>query len=159
MRRAAAAAVIAVLLAACSSFDPKTGAPVPLQCTGTDSDPTTDVDFHRDIRPIMDRLPNDAAGPGCKACHYRGTGTQQGIQLGKLDMTTLGDLRKGGTTSGANIVNVQHPCDSAIVQKLLGVYSPAPTQMPKNAPRSLNAQEIQLFIDWIAEGAKGMDDE
>lgn len=54
------------------------------------------ISFRTDIRPLMDRAETDPRGPGCSACHYRTRGTQQGINEGQLDLTTLGTLRRGG---------------------------------------------------------------
>ena len=113
------------------------------------------VSFARDIRPLMSR--GDSAPYGCKRCHYRGGGDSQGIDLGGLDLTTLGDLRKGGVSSKRGIVIAGNPDGSAIVQKLEGRYARG-ARMPKDrAPWS--AAEIGLVRRWIAEGAKGADDE
>ena len=141
----------------CSPFEPETGGVV-LACVDADSDPATPVNFHRDIRPMMDRLKDDPAGPGCRACHYASEASHAGIDLGGLNLETLGALRKGGITSGPNILVPSKPCSSVIVQKLRGTYPFGP-QMPKESPREWNATEIQLVVDWIAEGALGGDAE
>jgi hypothetical protein len=116
------------------------------------------VSFKRDIRPILDRLPTDPAGPGCRQCHYRTQSTHVGLDLGGLDLTTLGSLREGGGTSGARIVVPGRPEESAIIQKLRGTY-PFGTRMPKSGPPFLAPSEIDLVATWIAQGAKGADDE
>ena len=73
-------------------------------------------------------------------------------------MTTLGQLRKGGHTSGATIVIAGEPDQSALIQKLRGTY-PYGVRMPYSGPPYLTDAEIQLFADWIAQGAVGTDDE
>jgi hypothetical protein len=146
-------------LAGCSSFEPTTGPPGPSQCVNADSDPSAAVNFHQQIRPLLNRRLNNASGPGCSECHYPFGDIRTGIDQGELDLSTLGALRRGGITSGASIVVPGCPCDSALVLKLLGVYSPALTQMPKWAPRAWTPTEIQLVSDWIAEGANGADTE
>lgn len=116
------------------------------------------VSFARDIRPILDRLPTDPAGPGCKKCHYSTEASHIGLDLGGLDLSTLGKLRQGGGTSGAKVVIPGNPNDSALVQKLRGTY-PFGTRMPKSGPPFLGEAEIELISTWIAQGAKGADDE
>jgi hypothetical protein len=103
----------------------------------------------------MDR-PNGTPA-GCKDCHYRGQATTQGIDLGGLDLTTLGALRKGGISSGSRIVVPGAPNDSALLQKLEGRY-PRGVRMPKDRSIWTDA-EIGLVRRWIAEGAQGADDE
>ena len=117
---------------------------------------TGPVVFSRDIRPLMSR----ADGPdafGCKYCHYQSSADPQGIQLGGLDLTTLGSLRKGGVSSGTDVVIAGNPEGSAIIQKLEGVY-PRGARMPKDRTPWSQA-EIDLVRRWIQEGAKGTDDE
>lgn len=113
------------------------------------------VSFARDIRPLMSR--DDNAPYGCKRCHYRGGGDSQGIDLGGLDLTTLGDLRKGGVSSKRGIVVAGNPDGSALVQKLEGRY-PRGARMPKDRT-PWSAAEIGLVRRWIAEGARGADEE
>jgi hypothetical protein len=117
------------------------------------------VSFANDIRPLMNREPHDPAGHGCYACHYSTEPMHPGIDLGGLDLATLGALRRGGVTSGASIAIAGKPCESAIVQKLQGDYAATPVRMPKDGPPYWSDAEIQLVIDWIAEGAKGADTE
>ncbi len=142
-------------------MDPSTGAPVQQvpECVDADSNPAGNVDFRASIRPLFNRRLNNPTGPGCSECHYPLGDILIGIQQGELDLSTLGALRRGGVTSGGNIVIPGQPCESALVEKLLGVYTPALTQMPKWAPRAWTPAEIQLVIDWIAEGAQGADTE
>lgn len=113
------------------------------------------VSFRRDIRPLMSR--DDAQPHGCRRCHYRGGGDPQGLELGGLDLTTLGDLRRGGVSSKRRIVVPGDPGGSALVQKLQGSY-PRGSRMPKGRP-PWSAEEVALVRRWIAEGARGADDE
>ena len=162
MTRAGVALLPALALSfACSSFDPQASdAPPPaLACVDADSDPAHDVSFARQIRPKIDWRLDNARGPGCSECHYPTGDIHEGIVVGELDLSTLGKLREGGIMSGRDIVIPGHPCESAIVRKLLGIYQPAPTRMPRSAPRYWTAKETQLVIDWIAEGARGADSE
>jgi len=141
----------------CAFVEPLAGEPLE-QCVDADSDPATSVSFHRDIRPIMNRPRfGDPAGPGCRECHYSTEPSHAGTDLSGLDLATLGALRRGGATSGAKIVVAGKPCSSVIVQKLLGTYNGF--QMPKDSSRHWTAAEVQLVIDWIAEGAVGGDSE
>jgi hypothetical protein len=116
------------------------------------------VSFARDIRRLMNRSETDPSGPGCSHCHYRTTGTQQGIIEGQIDMTTLGDLRRGGKTSHARVIVPGDPEASAIVQKLRGTY-PVGARMPWSGPPYWTDAEIELMARWIAQGARGADDE
>jgi hypothetical protein len=157
-----ACSALVVASIGCSEVAPSAGSgppEAPPQCENVDSDPAVDVDFHATIRPLFNRRLNNPAGPGCSECHYPLGDLLFGITQGQLDLSTLGTLRKGGLTSGVAIVVPGCPCDSALVQKLLGVYPPDTTQMPKWAPRAWTPAEIQVVIDWIAEGAQGADSE
>ena len=113
------------------------------------------VNFGRDIRPLMNRP--DTAPYGCKRCHYRDGDDPQGLEIGGLDLTTLGSLRLGGNSSKSHIVVAGDPDNSAIVQKLEGTYFQG-ARMPKDRTPWSDA-EIGLVRRWIAEGAKGADDE
>ena len=145
-------------LVACSSIDPAEGTVQPSKCVNADSDPSSTVDFHRDIRPLMNRGPYDPTGAGCGACHYPNGAQKIGLIQSGLDLSTLGKLRKGGRTTGAYIIDTDNPCGSGLVMKLMGTDGLAPTRMPRNAA-PWTPSEIQLVIDWMIEGANGSDDE
>lgn len=113
------------------------------------------VVFRRDLRPILDR--GDGPPAGCKRCHYPTSSAPQGFELGGLDLTTLGSLRRGGFTSGTRIVVPGDPAASILIQKLEGTYGRG-ARMPKDLT-PLAPAEIALFARWIAEGATGTDDE
>ncbi len=151
-----AAAVVAVVLIACDALEPQTG-PEHVACNDVDSDPEHPVSFHQQIRPLMDQFPTPS-GHGCITCHYSNQPAHPCTDISGLDVATLGALRRGGVTSGTNIVIPGKPCESALVQKLQGDYFTG-LQMPKDGPPFWTQEQIQLVIDWIAEGALGGDDE
>src|SRR5687767_4561281 len=163
----APAIALALALPACSALDPSVGArrvedPTAIEA-GADAEPDGDdtepggISFARDIRPIMLRTRDEAnakgGGRGCFPCHDGNAPSHTGTSLSGLDMATLGELRKGGGSSGSRIVVPGNPEESAIVKALRGQYGYA-AQMPKGGP-SWTEDEIQLMSDWIAQGAKG----
>lgn len=138
---------------ACTAFEPETGELLP-RCVDADSNPQATVSFKDQIRPIMNGA---VAGPKpCANCHYHSRGTQEGLAATQLDLETLGALRKGGVNTREDIVIPGQPCKSAIVNKLRGTYDGA--RMPKGGPY-WSDEQVQLMVDWIAEGAKGADEE
>lgn len=115
------------------------------------------VRFWRDIRPIIDRPFDHPSKHGCRSCHYSTEPQHVGYDLGGLDLSTLGALRKGGATSGSKIVIAGRPDDSVLVQKLRGTYGfGAP--MPRGGAK-WGEDELGLLVEWIAAGAAGADDE
>ena len=123
-------------------------------CVDADSNPAVKVVFKTQIRPIMAGL---VPGPKpCANCHYHSTGTHEGLDAVGLDLETLAGLNKGGQGTADDIIVKGHPCKSAIVQKLKGTYGRA--RMPKGGPY-WTAEQIQLMIDWIAEGADGANED
>jgi hypothetical protein len=154
---ALAVGVGTVALGGCDLLDPQTG-PLAVACSDTDSNPDAPVSFADQIRPLMNRSNTDPTGHGCIACHYANQPTHLCTDITGLDLSTLGALRQGGMISGTNIVIPGKPCESALVQKLQGDYFEG-LQMPKDGPPFWSTDEIQLVIDWIAEGANGGDSE
>lgn len=146
--------VLAILLAgaSCSEIEPETGAIRPT-CKDADSNPAATVDFARDLRP---RINNQVAGTrGCVGCHSATGGTMEGFLATGLDLSKLQLIRKG-STDDTTIIVPGKPCESRIVKKLQGV-DPEGARMPRGGPFWSDA-EIQLMIDWIAEGAQGADE-
>lgn len=146
------------IVASCNAAAPLVGgpsdaAPRSLDAAGS----ATPISFRRDLRPLIARM-GDPSGPGCRRCHYSTEASHIGLDLGGLDLSTLGALRQGGGTSGKKIVVPFHPEESAIVQKLRGTY-PYGTRMPKSGPPFWSEAEIELMEAWIAQGALGSDDE
>jgi hypothetical protein len=134
----------------CTQLQPETGDTL-TACVEGDSNPAVKVSFAKDIRPLMNGI---AGGPRpCADCHYATTGSQEGINESGLKLATLEGLRNGGNRTSADIIVKGSPCKSAVIQKLRGTYG-AGSRMPRGGPYWTPAQ-IQLFMDWITEGAEG----
>ena len=153
--RAFSALIAIVVAGGCSAIDPSVGA---LRSNDAGADAGKPVSFARDIRPLMNRAADDPTGHGCRACHYSTEASHHGLDVAKLDLATLGALRKGGVTSALTIVVPGDPDRSAIVQKLEGTYFLS-TRMPRNGPPYWSQSDIELVRRWIAQGAIGADDE
>lgn len=151
---ATALALVALALApACGTIEPEVGERLSA-CVDADSNPAVKVSFKDQIRPIM---AGKVPGPTpCGMCHSPVAGTMEGFNATGFDIRKLASVRKGGRNTSDDIIVPGKPCESAIVQKLKGTYGGA--RMPKGGPY-WNAEQIQLMIDWIAEGASGADDE
>lgn len=147
------AVAFAVVLAPACTIQPEVGERL-TACVDADSNPAVAVVFKTQIRPIMNGLP-DGPKP-CANCHYHSRGTMDGINATGFDLETLSSLKKGGRNTFDDIVVPGHPCKSSIVQKLKGTYGGA--RMPKGGPY-WTGEQIQLMIDWIAEGANGANDD
>jgi hypothetical protein len=154
-----ATAAIAFTLAAlglapgCTVLQPEVGERL-AACVDGDSNPAVKVSFKDQLRPLIDgRVP----GPKpCANCHYHSRGTQEGLIETGFDLETLATLKKGGRRTFDDVVVPGQPCKSAIVQKLRGTYEGG--RMPKGGP-FWTPEEVQLMIDWIAEGAEGANEE
>jgi len=148
-------ALVALVLApACASLEPETGDRL-AACVDADSDPNARVSFAKDLRPIINGL---VPGPKpCANCHFPNSGTHEGFDETNLNLTTLRWLRVGGKRTQDTIIVKGHPCKSAVIQKIRGTFGEG-ARMPKGGPYWSPAQ-IQLFMDWIAEGAEGDDKE
>lgn len=146
----AAAVVLAVVLSpACTLIEPEVGDRLG-PCVDADSNPNATVNFKAQIRPLM------AGGHGarpCADCHVEGKNTHEGYDETGFDVSP-GKLFKGGRRTGADIVVKGSPCKSGIVRKLRGTFDGA--RMPKGGPY-WPAEDIQLMMDWIAEGAPGLE--
>ena len=142
-----AIAIAAAMTFGCSSLQPEVGERLEA-CVDADSnpDPSARVDFKTQIRPIIEAR--------CAGCHIYGRGSEEGLRETGFDQETLGTLRNGGRNTGPNVIVAGKPCSSFYVQKIRGTFGGA--RMPKNAP-PLSREEIQLIMDWIAEGAEGND--
>lgn len=147
------ALVSLVLAPACVAVEPEVGERL-TACVDTDSNPAVKVSFKDQIRPIMaGKVPGL---PACGMCHSPVAGTMEGFNATGFDIRTLASVRKGGRRTFDDIIVPGKPCESVLVQKLKGTYGDA--RMPKGGPY-WNGEQLQLMIDWIAEGAIGADDE
>jgi hypothetical protein len=100
-----------------------------------DSDPSNDVSFAHDIRPLLSE--------SCD-CHQR-------LATAGLSTASYEALRRGGTSSGTSMIVAGKPCESVFFEKL----EPTPpfgARMPLNK-NPFTHEELQLVSDWIAEGA------
>lgn len=165
------AVILAITLAACSSLDPSVGPlrieqPVtdaggdaPSECSEVGPD---EVCFSRDIRPIIQRTRDQAiamgVGRGCVPCHDARATLHVGTSLSGLDVSTLGELRKGGSSTGQKIIIAGNPDESLLVKALRGQFGS--NRMPKGGPHHLDESlEMALITRWILEGARGKDSE
>ena len=108
-----------------------------------DSNPSVDVSFSHDIRPLFSRT----TGGGCMM--HAQMLTMPNVLF---DMSTYSSLRKGGYFSHDKIIVDCKPCESILVQKL---SDPPPfgARMPM-VGGYWSEQEMTLLRDWIAEGAR-----
>ena len=142
---------MSTLLCACSVLEPEVGDLSP----PIDAGPP--VDFATDIRPLMNRDYSDPTGVGCKPCHYASEASHQGTDASGLDLSTLGGMRQGGNNTRASVVVPYDPEGSAIIAKLRGTFQIG-ERMPRGGPY-WSEDQIELVERWIAQGAKGDDEE
>lgn len=145
--RGALTALFAALLAGCGPeigdeaevADAATGAE---GCGLTDSDPATDITW--------DEIRETLFAKRC-GCHMTPAGF--GATVGGLLLADRASALKGGRHAPETQAIVPgEPCASAVVLKT-GTSPPFGARMPLSA-NPLNADERQLLIDWIAEGAR-----
>jgi hypothetical protein len=138
------AAACALLAAGClDAIGPDVG-PVRSSCTGADSDPSTDIDFERDIRVGIFQT-------YCDVCHSPAGATPIGLQIGGLDLSTHATLIEGGVHGATSIVVPGDACASILFQKV-GPAPPFGGRMPLDRAQ-LSPAHLQQLVDWIAEGA------
>jgi hypothetical protein len=143
-----ALAAIALAMAGCA-LEPDVGPLLAGACKNTDGHPEASVSFSAQIRPLLNR----ARSMGGCGCHMpNATGTNTGIQLSGLNLSSLSSLRLGGFNSRGQIVIPMQPCASILYQKV-DEAPPFGSRMPLGGPPFLTDEEIGLMHDWIAEGA------
>jgi hypothetical protein len=139
--------LVVLALAGCAEMiEPDVGAPLHVPCTNVDTAPDHDVSFARDIGAIVDEY-------HCKTCHTPGGQTPIGFLVGGLDLTSYETLRAGGVRSMGEIIVPGMPCQSVLLQKL----SPGPpfgSRMPLDGPPYLEAEDLEVISNWIAQGAR-----
>ena len=96
--------------------------------------PSTDVSYFREIRPVIQR--------SCQGCH------QPAMKYGALDLTRYESFAAGGNKGPAFKPGV--PQESVVLAYLKGERQP---RMPFGSP-PLPDDQIELFRRWIAAGAK-----
>lgn len=147
---ALALAFVLALAPACSFIQPETGDRL-TACVDDDSDPLTPVSFAKDIRPLINGTV--VGSKPCAKCHYGTAPSHEGLDASGFNLETLDLLRKGGRRTSGDVVVPGKPCSSSVIQKIRGTYEGA--RMPKGGPY-LSPAQAQLWMDWIAEGAKGV---
>jgi cytochrome c len=142
-------ALALVLLCGCvDALEPEVGPPQHARCNGADSDPDHAVSFEQDIRDAL----FDGQEYHCSNCHTPTGQTPIGLEVGGLDLSTYASLRAGGAISGDRVVVPGDACASILVQKL-GEAPPFGARMPLDGPPFLDDEDLEIIIDWIAEGA------
>ena len=91
------------------------------------------VSYYNDLRPVIQR--------SCQGCH------QPATKMGGLDLTSFEAIEAGGG-KGA-ILKAGAPAESRVLAMLSGASQP---RMPMGQD-ALADEEIELFRQWIAEGA------
>ncbi|MCY4403510.1 MAG: hypothetical protein OXD54_13110 [Candidatus Poribacteria bacterium] len=114
--------------------DPDPVTPDPVE-QPTDPDPAPMVSFKDDINPILEQT---CALGGC----------HDAVAQGGLNLTSYDNFKNGGNGGAAFVAEDGE--NSLVVKRIDGSQPP---QMPPVGP-PLNADDIQLFIDWIDEGAE-----
>lgn len=139
---------IIVALAGClDAAQPDVGPELGPTCDNTDTDPATPVRFAAEIKSGIIQVRGH-----CAKCHTPEGATPIGLQIAMFDLSSYESLRRGGRTSGADIVKPGEPCTSTLLRKV----SPAPpfgSRMPYDGPPYLGDDDLRLIHDWIAEGA------
>lgn len=114
---------------------PAAQTPVPAEEPAVVEDPVVEeplVSFKDDIQPI---LAERCAIPGCHAAPG----------AGGLDLTAYDTFKKGG--NGGVAFNAGNGKGSIVVRRIDGGGMPP-------IPPPLDADQVQLFIDWIDDGAE-----
>jgi len=116
---------------------------LPLQVVGMSRDPALDVDFIRDVNPIL-------AKAGCNqgTCHGAQKG-KNGFKLSLRGYDPLFDIRALTDDLAARRVNVASPDDSLMISKALG-------RVPHEGGVRIEAGSPQhgILHRWVAEGAR-----
>lgn len=140
----------ALLLVGCigcvAPLAPDVGPLAHAQCTDTDSDPSTEISYARDVQTIF-----EGDEYHCVHCHTPTGPTPLGLEVGGLDLSRYDTLMAGGR--GGAVVVPGAPCESLIVEKV-GEAPPFGARMPLDGPPFLDDEDVQVIADWIAEGAR-----
>jgi hypothetical protein len=136
MRKSALLALALALAACVLDPDPDVGPElVGNACQNVDSDPSVNVSFSANVRPLLSVC----------SCH-------QGRPTSGFDLSSFESLFRGGLNSGARTVVAGDPCKSIVVQKL-SIAPPFGSRMPFNGPPYFTELDLQVVRDWIVEGA------
>lgn len=135
-------ALVALICVGCDGA-PEVGEPLSAQaraCTAEDSNPNEDVSFQVLVTEVLE--------PRC-SCHTISGGLGQVV--GRLNLAEYDAALAGGVRSGDETVVPGDPCGSALYQKTTDA-PPFGAKMPFDGT-FLSADEQQMIIDWIADGA------
>lgn len=153
--------VVVIYVWGCGAFSPNVGPIVDPNADAGDDSLSLPVDgevsFARDIRPLFERVRGDPTGRGC-GCHNTNQASHIGFDLSGFDTSSLKAIRRGGVVSGSTMIIPGKPNESELVRKLRGTSSYG-TRMPKGGNPYWSEAEVKLVSDWIAQGAKGADNE
>lgn len=134
------------------------GDPVTDMVSG-EGDKTTEPVTPDPVDPVVDPPPDPVDPPPAPAVSYKDEinpilaqrcavrGCHDNAASGGLNLTSYDNFKKGGGTGAAFVPNDAD--NSLVVKYLKGEKQP---QMPIGG-NPLNADEIQLFVDWINDGA------
>ncbi len=137
-------ALLLLALSGCVDlFEPDVGPPLRAPCADQDSDPDLAIDFDQDVLDVLDEY--------CLRCHAPDGESPIGLEVSGLDLSSYQGIRAGGALSGADVVVPGRPCESILIQKL-GDAPPFGARMPLDS-EPLEADDVQILHDWIAEGA------
>jgi len=99
--------------------------------------PAKPIDFNRDIRPILSDT--------CFTCH----GPEEESRLGNLRLDTKENIF--ADRGGYSIIVPGNSAASRLYQRISSKQRPMP---PPSSGRALTAKQIELFREWIDQGAK-----
>jgi mono/diheme cytochrome c family protein len=99
-----------------------------------------DVDFNRNVRPIL--------AENCFLCH----GPDDGTRKAKLRLDVRDAALKGGKSGTAAIVPGK-PGESALVTRIISA-DPEQRMPPADSKKSLTPQQVDVLRRWVESGAK-----
>ncbi|MDB6039820.1 MAG: Protein of unknown function (DUF1553)/Protein of unknown function (DUF1549)/Planctomycete, partial [Verrucomicrobiales bacterium] len=110
-----------------------------MTCSGFAASPSGDVDFNRDVRPIL--------SDKCYFCH----GPDEKARKAKLRL----DTREGvfRVKDGKAVVSPGKSNESELIRRI-ATSDPDDHMPPLDSNRSLTAQQIQTLKRWVDQGAK-----
>ncbi len=112
---------------------------LPLMLAGIDPSSEAVVDFNREIRPLLVEH--------CLACHGPDEKARKAdLRLDRLNLTSL-------QTDGGKLITPGKPEESDLIARLVHTEHGKLMPPPKFA-KPLNAKQIDLFKNWIRQGAK-----
>src|SRR3954463_15458375 len=98
-----------------------------------------DVDFNRDVRPIL--------AENCFLCH----GPDDGTRKAKLRVDVRDAALKGGKSGTAAIVPGK-PTEGALVARITS-SDPEQRMPPADSKKSLTPQQVETLRQWVESGA------